>query len=78
MVQNGEKYDLESLLREDAAAQFLGFKTRTLQAWRISGGGPAYIKIYSRAVRYRKSDLIAWAESLRRVSTSDKGGERSV
>jgi hypothetical protein len=73
MMTDVNLYDLDMLLREDAAAHFLGFTVRALQAWRVRGGGPVFVKISSRAVRYRKGDLIAWTESLRRTSTSDRG-----
>ena len=54
--------DPEALLDEAQAAAFLGFAPRTLQAWRQRGGGPLYVRISSRAIRYRRRDLIAWVE----------------
>ena len=66
--------DPDILLTEQQAAQFISFTPRALQAWRINGSGPDFIKISARAVRYRKRDLISWAEERRRTSTSDKGG----
>jgi hypothetical protein len=39
---------------------------RTLEKLACSGGGPTY-RLFGRRVIYRKSDLIAWAES--RMST---------
>ena len=36
--------DLEALLREGEAAEFLRFSPRALQAWRYRGGGPRYVK----------------------------------
>lgn len=45
------------LLNEKQAADFLGLKPRTLQAWRWAGGGPKYVRLSARAVRYRQSDL---------------------
>lgn len=70
MNQKENHDDLNGLLREQEAAQLLGFTPRTLQAWRVTGRGPTYIRISSRAVRYRRSDLIAWTEEHRRTSTS--------
>jgi hypothetical protein len=58
----------ESLLTEAEAARFLGYSVRALQNWRTRGGldpesrGPRYIG-RRRAVRYRRRDLIAWAEA---------------
>lgn len=63
--------DLDALLIETAAAAFIGFTPRTLQAWRVRGGGPRFIKISTRAIRYRKRDLIHWIEQRLRSSTSE-------
>jgi predicted DNA-binding transcriptional regulator AlpA len=50
----------EPLLAEGQAAEYLGFTQRALQAWRSRGGGPRYVRISSRAIRYRRCDLDAW------------------
>ena len=62
---------LDSLIPETAAAQFLGYTVRALQNWRLRGGGPAFIKVSSRSVRYRRRDLIEWANQHRVPSTSN-------
>jgi predicted DNA-binding transcriptional regulator AlpA len=46
---------------EHEAAQVLGFSVSTLQNWRSSRRGPAYLKC-GRSVRYLLSDLISWIE----------------
>ena len=61
---------LDSLVNENVAAQFLGYSIRALQNWRVRGGGPPFVKLSSRSIRYRRRDLIAWAEGLLRSSTS--------
>jgi predicted DNA-binding transcriptional regulator AlpA len=61
------------LLREKAAADLLGVKIRTMQDWRFRGGGPPFIKLSGRAVRYRVNDLLQWVDSKVRASTSDDG-----
>lgn len=58
------------LLTEEEAADFLGYTPRALQNWRYRGGGPQYIRISGRAVRYRRSDLIAWCDSQLEDNTS--------
>jgi len=63
----GSEY-LDRLLDESAAAEFLGYTQRALQNWRVRGGGPRFVKVSSRSIRYRRRDLIAWAE--RRLCTS--------
>jgi predicted DNA-binding transcriptional regulator AlpA len=55
--------DPDALLNEIQAAIALGFSPRTLQKWRQKGTGPKVVKVSAKAVRYRKCDLAAWAES---------------
>jgi len=60
------------LLNEKQAAMFLGLKPRTLQAWRWSGGGPKYVRLSARAVRYRQSDLDAFVDTRIACNTSEE------
>lgn len=66
---------LNELLKEADAAEFLKMSVRTLQGMRLKGGGPSFVKISHRAVRYRRSDLLSWIDSKIRMSTSDMGGQ---
>ncbi|MBO6893969.1 MAG: helix-turn-helix domain-containing protein [Roseibium sp.] len=59
-----------SLMTEAAAADFLGVSIRTMQAWRVRGGGPRYAKM-GKAVRYRPSDLEAFVTERLAASTSE-------
>ena len=43
------------------AGAFLGYALATLNIWRSGGRGPAYIK--NAHVKYRREDLIRWADS---------------
>jgi hypothetical protein len=61
---------LESLIDENIAAKFLGCSQRTLQHWRLRGGGPPFVRKSKRFVRYRRQDLIAWASGGMATSTS--------
>jgi len=54
------------------AAELLGISRKTLEKWRLVGGGPAFRKV-GRLVRYTSDDLQNWLDSRRRVSTSDPG-----
>lgn len=63
------------LMTEKEAALLLDFSVRTLQAWRVRGGGPRFVKVSARCVRYRQSDLDSWVEERLRRSTSDRGEE---
>ncbi len=64
-------HDPLALLTEADAAELLRFTRRFLQARRVRGDGPRFLKISARAVRYRRADLLEWQESLVRTSTSD-------
>jgi predicted DNA-binding transcriptional regulator AlpA len=72
-VQHPEPHFEKILLTEAEAAQAIGFSSRFLQERRFKGGGPPFVKVSARAVRYRPSDLEAWAEARVRTSTSDRG-----
>lgn len=54
------------------AAHFLGVSPRSLEKWRLVGGGPVYRKLAGRLVRYALDDLETFAGDRRR-STSDGG-----
>ena len=58
------------LLDERQAAGRLCLAVRTLQKWRVTGGGPRFVKL-GRSVRYRQSDLDQWVRERQRTSTSD-------
>jgi predicted DNA-binding transcriptional regulator AlpA len=51
-----------------AAAEFLGVRPRTLEAWRQRGIGPRYLRYSKTCVRYRLSDIQAWV-AMREVNT---------
>ncbi len=60
--------DLDAALNENQAAEFLGLSVRTLQAWRVRGGGPLYVKI-GRAVRYQRRQLVEFQKAHTVAST---------
>jgi predicted DNA-binding transcriptional regulator AlpA len=53
--------DVDALLNEAQTELLLGVSARTLQAWRLRGGGPKFVKA-GRAVRYRRRDLLDWID----------------
>jgi len=67
----------DRLLTTRQAADYLNFDRRTLEGWRLRGGGPRFVRISARSVRYRRSDLIRWVRERLRTSTSDPGPETS-
>ena len=62
--------DHDGLLNERQAAALLSLSIRTLQSWRLRGGGPKFIRA-GRAVRYRRRDLTEWIDRRTVASTSD-------
>jgi hypothetical protein len=56
------------LLTERQAADLLALSPRTLQAWRVRGGGPAFIKLGA-AIRYDADALAAWVAEQQRANT---------
>ena len=66
---------LDRLIDEGEAAGFLDHKVKTLQDWRVNGRGPKFIRISARSIKYRRRDLIQFAEERLVSSTSDRGAE---
>jgi len=62
--------DLYRQVSTAEAADFLGLGARTLEKKRTRGGGPKYVAISRRCVRYRLKDLIDWQESKLRENTA--------
>lgn len=58
------------LLDTKQAAHRLGWSEGTLRKKRMTGEGPAFLKL-GRSVRYAEKDLIAYVEANRRRSTCD-------
>lgn len=59
------------LLTETEAGKRLGFSIRSLQKWRCYGGGPRFIRVSARAIRYRPADLEQWIKDRAKTSTSE-------
>jgi len=55
-----QTFDPDTLVDERQAASLLCYSVRALQNWRHRGGGPRFVKVSSRSVRYRRADLTAW------------------
>ena len=50
-------------LTDQQLANLLGVTTRTTLRWRRDGGGPPYVRVGLRYVRYRRADVDAWAST---------------
>ena len=64
-----------TLLNTTQAAHYLGLSKAFLERDRWAGARVPFIKIGSRAVRYRLQDLEKYIESCIRKSTSDTGSK---
>ena len=68
---------IEPLLTVAQAAKVLGLSISTLNKWRLTGGGPTFVK-YPTAVRYRLSDLQAFIAANLCNSTSEADFRRAA
>lgn len=59
------------LMREAEAAKFLAVTIRALQAWRQRGGGPPFVRLGARAIRYSKPALEKYIAACGMNSTSE-------
>jgi Helix-turn-helix domain len=73
MLSRYNPTDPDALLVETHAAQLLNLSARTLQAWRLTSRGPAFVRA-GRSVRYRRRDLLAWIDA-NTVSSAGAGGD---
>ena len=71
---NGGDY-WHGLIDEKVAADFLDVTDRKMQQWRQHGGGPPYIRLTARCVKYTRVRLKRYADEHVRASTSDSGSE---
>ena len=64
----------KTILNTAQAASYIGMSKAFLERDRWAGARIPFIKVGSRAVRYRRSDLDTFLDKQVRHSTSDKGG----
>jgi hypothetical protein len=48
---------------ETTLSSHLSIPRRTLQRWRVTGDGPAFVRAGARRILYRQEAVQAWAES---------------
>lgn len=63
---------LNEISTTEEAARFLRLQKQTLEAWRLRGTGPAFLKLGRRVV-YRREALERFMAERERRSTSDPG-----
>jgi predicted DNA-binding transcriptional regulator AlpA len=61
------------LLTEKDVGHLLNLTPSCLQAWRLKGDGPPFIRISAKCIRYRPADVETWIEDNLCSSTSDFG-----
>ena len=59
-------------LNQTELAARWSISARTLERWRWTGEGPAFLKIGGRVV-YRLEDVLAYVQARQRRSTADRG-----
>ena len=69
IIENDPDY-YDRLIDEREAADYLGYSVRALQNWRVRGGGPQFVKVSSRSVRYSRRSLLEWIAERTRSNTS--------
>lgn len=69
-MNNDIKGGSSMMFTTEKAAEYLGLRDTTLEAWRCRGGGPVFLKL-GKAVRYRKEDLDKFLDARARTSTSE-------
>lgn len=68
---------MEGLFTQKQAARLLQLSPRTLERFRVSGRGPAFLKLgYS--IRYHAEDLNHWLKRQRCLSTSQEAALENV
>jgi len=68
--QHKEVNHLSQAFTEEQVAQRWSLSRKTLQAWRLNGGGPKFIKM-GKSVRYLGADLNTFEEANKKTSTSN-------
>jgi hypothetical protein len=58
------------LITPAAAADILSVNAKVLERWRSTGDGPAYAKLSSKTIRYRREDIDAFVAARVRASTA--------
>jgi predicted DNA-binding transcriptional regulator AlpA len=70
-IQARPSPDPDQLVDEHEAAGMLCYSVRALQNWRHRGGGPRFVKVSARSVRYRRRDLLDWIAERTVAHTSE-------
>lgn len=69
---------MTELVSQERAAEILGVSERFLERRRVRGGGPPFVRVSPRAIRYRVSDLEAWIAERTHDSTAEYAGQSTA
>jgi len=64
---------LDEAVPTEEASRITGVPACTLATWRSRGGGPPFLKLGGRTVRYQRRALFAWMAEHCRTNTADRG-----
>ena len=67
-LQASSLTDTVGFVTEDVVCKVLGVPRRKTQRWREEGAGPFFYK-FGQSIRYRLSEVLAWAETQRHAVT---------
>ncbi len=68
---------LEEAVNTRAASRLTGVPVTTLETWRSRGGGPRFLKLGAKSVRYQRRELLTWM-TLQQLTRTAGAGERSA
>ncbi len=63
------------LMKTEEAGRYLGLSSSLLNKLRLTGGGPVFVRLAGRAIRYRRPDLDEWVQASVMASTSQRPGQ---
>jgi len=63
---------LDEAIDTAEASRIVGFSPSTLDTWRCRGGGPPFLKLRRRTVRYQRRALFEWLAQRQVVATRDE------
>jgi predicted DNA-binding transcriptional regulator AlpA len=70
--------DADELLNTSAVARWLGLSTPFLEIGRSRGYGPRFVRLSTRRIRYRRSDVLAWLAERTHAATAEYPGRRGA
>ena len=71
LAELGTRGSPDDLLTTPAVAEWLGVSTQWLEIGRSKGYGPRFVRLSTRRVRYRRSDVLDWLGTRTCASTAE-------